>query len=536
MVQMGQGTEHGQFSMYGPQQPVSAQNLASYSRDRLNRQQSRGYSALGSQGLSAVAAVTNIFHHGSGELQGVIDDQTLDAEVVVKAFERQFRDRSDQGQVRGYNLHGQQGIASTVHNSAGFTAGRVDHECVFVDHGGFMWHKGFCDDEYPFKVYDRDGAARTLRDGTVTHAVRNNPKYDTAFDPNLHHVEFIPIRDSNPLMYAYNSVRSFVPGDQHSGRHYIGPCDRECVHCHAMLWPGEYVGQCCMHGKVYVPPLSHPFPPRLMELFTCIPCVPQGSDVSSARLKQLKRDHNLFMSQWRVINANLSFASFNTNVISVPGRGPPLFKVGGLITCNISSPAVRIPRKGVIAKPPVFSQMYFIDTAEAKQVLRQNQTCKNSQALHLINEIHELLRSQDEHNSRGILAPINAIAELIMSMKEVEEEYKQQGKAVPLIKIRFNTGKNINPKTHNPPSKTNDIGALIVGDAGDGIKVPGLCICNKASDVWSELHAHNPLIDAMIYQLFVPRGDSGYHWNTLCAGQSLPLHLKRSFWRWRWMG
>jgi hypothetical protein len=331
--------------------------------------------------------------------------------------------------------------------------------------------------------------------------------YDIRFDPNQHPIVFTLIPGSKPPLYSYNSVRGFVPGDQHSGKHYIGACDRECVHCHAMLWPGELTGRCCDHGRVHLQPLSHPFPPRLMELFTGISCMPLSNDL----LKQLKTDHTLFMSQFRVINANLSFASFNTTLIQCKGSGPPLFKVGGLITCSISSPAVRKPKNGTISKPPVFSQLYFIDTVSAKQVLSQNKACKESNALYLINEIHALLRSKDALNSRGIMAPINAIAELIMSMKEVEEESLAQGKTIPVVKINFNTGKNISTKTHNAPSRAvNDVGGLIVGE-GCGTKVPGLCIRNKASDSWSELRLYDPSSDAMIYPLFNPRADPGWH-------------------------
>jgi hypothetical protein len=504
---------HTQLDVSKKPQSLASTGKAKRIRDRVQNR-IRGYNKLGSQGIHGTQALYDAVapaftdqcqkeqYHSAEPL---IDQQPTAADIM-QCFEPRVRDRSDQYRVQGYSLHGAQGISNVIHNSAGFPIGRLDHECFFVD-DGLMWHKGFSDDDFPFKVIHRDGSAKTKMDGTVTHAVKNNPKYDTLFDPNVHPIEFTPIHGSNPLMYSYNSVRGYVPGDQHSGQHYIGACDRECVHCHAMLWPGEPVGQCCAHGRVYVAPISHPFPPRLMELFTGISCMPLSNDL----LRQLKRDHTLFMAQFRVINANLSFASFNTTLITVPGNGPPLFKVSGLVTCSISSPAVRKPKNGTICKPPVFSQLYFVDIVSAKQVLAQNKACKESNALYLINEIHALLRSKDVHNSRGILAPINAIAELIMSMKEVEEEHLAQGKAIPTVKINFNTGKNINLKTHNAPSRAiNDVGGLIVGE-GLGTKMPGLCIRNKASDNWSHLRLYDPYSDALNYPLFNPRGDSGWH-------------------------
>ena len=382
---------------------------------------------------------------------------------------------------------------------------------MFVDSGD-RWHKGYSDDQFPFNIYWRDGGAVTNADGTVSHAAMNNPLCDVRYSPDMHTangpVKFKLVPGFFPPLYSYNSVRSFIPGDVHSGRHYIGKCDVECKYCHALMWPKENPSRCCKFGQVKVPPISHPFPPRLRELFTCVLEDSEADDASSGLLRQLRKDHKLFMSEWRIINSNLAFASFNAKMITM-SKGPPLFKVQGQISCLVTSPCVRPAKNGAQAIDPLFCQLYFVDTAAAKESLQGNSTCKDSPGLYLLNELHELLRAPDVHNSRGILAPVNAIAELIYSMKELQDQYAAAGGGeIPLMTINFNKGKNINQKTHNSPSAVNDIGAVIVGSIAG--QRTGLSIRNKATDSWSTLRGDNRVADAMVYVLFFPRADSSW--------------------------
>ena len=95
----------------------------------------------------------------------------------------------------------------------------------------------------------------------------------------------------------------------------------------------------------------------------------EADDASSGLLRQLRKDHKLFMSEWRTINSNLAFASFNAKMITI-SKCPPLFKVQGQISCLVSSPCVRPAKNGAQAIDPLFCQLYFVDTAAAKESLQ----------------------------------------------------------------------------------------------------------------------------------------------------------------------
>ena len=98
----------------------------------------------------------------------------------------------------------------------------------------------------------------------------------------------------------------------------IGKMDQACPHCGALLWRLEMTGKglhslCCQQGKVSLPRFSEP-PQYLKGLL-------DGTSTDSA----------FFLRNIRCFNNNLAFASLEAHVAHIPGRGPPSFKVQGMV-------------------------------------------------------------------------------------------------------------------------------------------------------------------------------------------------------------
>ena len=100
-----------------------------------------------------------------------------------------------------------------------------------------------------------------------------------------------------------------------------------CLHCQAKHFQGEKghdnkFNTCCAKGKVILPDPG-PFPELLEALIT--------------------KNHpksNEFLLQIRNYNNALAFASMGAQIVTVPGRGPKVFKIHGQIYHNTS--AVRL--------------------------------------------------------------------------------------------------------------------------------------------------------------------------------------------------
>ena len=203
------------------------------------------------------------------------------------------------------------------------------------------------------------------------------------------------------------------------------------------------------------PPISDPFPQDIRMLW-------KGVNMTPAHFR-------IFKEKVRIINSNLSFASLcNTKEVNVAGHGPWVYKIQGQVVRRMSSAEAA---QGVC---PRFSQLYFLDNAEAHDALRANETCSSLPPFAMTIMLHML----------QVLRDVNPYAERYMAMRELVNQYRDSGTEVPSMSLVFNnTGHVPDHRRYNAPSSTNDVAAIIVGDLNHSETEKTFCVTLNQSDM-----------------------------------------------------
>ena len=149
----------------------------------------------------------------------------------------------------------------------------------------------------------------------------------------------------------------------------LGPMNHVCSHCQARHFKGERAqdkqfNTCCAKGKVILPEPGH-FPDLLKALIT-----------------QNHPKSNEFLLQIRNYNSALAFGA---QIVTVPGRGPKVFKIHGQIYHNTS--AVRLRDETSV---PKYSQLYFMDSTQANEH-RTNLSANKNCDKHLMEQLDTML-------------------------------------------------------------------------------------------------------------------------------------------------
>ena len=141
--------------------------------------------------------------------------------------------------------------------------------------------------------------------------------------------------------------------------HNMGPMNVACPNCQALHWDCERLtksskrnpkfGMCCLSGNVALP-MQNPPPPQLMSLFN-------GQTVESKN----------FLQHIRKYNAAFAFTSLGVKTVNLPGHGPYVFKIQGMLSHRIGS---LLPDANDDA---TYAQLYFHDSREALNIrVRRN--------------------------------------------------------------------------------------------------------------------------------------------------------------------
>ena len=258
---------------------------------------------------------------------------------------------------------------------------------------------------------------------------------------------------------------------------YLGEMNQICQHCGAKKFLEETHFLCCHNGKVVLPPLS-PFNRALQDLFT-------GSYVD--------RNANVnFFKHIRNYNACLSFASFTANVVQPMNHGPPCFKICGQIFHRVGN--LR-PDQDI---PPIYSQLYIYDPLAAinfRMQQRGNDLCLRD----LMFQLQTIITEQ------------SPFALAFKNMAEVEDEEIRQaaieGRSASVVKMSLLEGGD--RRRYNLPSH-DEVAIVFVGEDGAPPTSREVVIYPRGQPlkIVSSMSAN---LDPMVYPLFFPRGDAGWH-------------------------
>ncbi|XP_047133196.2 uncharacterized protein LOC124811515 isoform X1 [Hydra vulgaris] len=250
-----------------------------------------------------------------------------------------------------------------------------------------------------------------------------------------------------------------------------------CQHCGAKKFPDETHFLCCHNGKIALAPLP-PITQALQDLFT-------GSYVDcNANANFLKHIRNY--------NACLSFASFTANVVQPMNHGLPCFKICGQIFHRVGN--LR-PDQDI---PPIYSQLYIYDPLAALNFRMQhyaNDLCLRD----LMFQLQTIIMEQ------------SPFALAFKNMAEVEDEEIRkaaiEGRSASVVKMSLLEGGD--RRRYNLPSH-DEVAVVFVGEDGAPPTSREVVIYPRGHPlkIVSSMSAN---LDPMVYPLFFPRGDAGWH-------------------------
>nr|XP_047124283.1 uncharacterized protein LOC124806990 [Hydra vulgaris] len=256
---------------------------------------------------------------------------------------------------------------------------------------------------------------------------------------------------------------------------YLGEMNHNCQYCGAKKFLNETHFLCCHSGKVVLPPLS-PYPPLMVDLMT-------GNHVDRALNQN-------FFKHIRNYNACLSFASFIATIDPPSNRGPPCFRISGQIMHRIGN------LRHQQGDPPAYCQLYVYDPNTALNFrMEQNDCC--------IRELMELLQT--------IINQENPYALAFKNMAEVEDaEIRQaaiEGRPISVVKMSLLEG--CDRRRYNLPSHE-EVAIVFVGN--DGAPPPSReVVIYPRGQPLKTISSMSANLDPMIYPIFFPRGDAGWH-------------------------
>ncbi|XP_075188624.1 uncharacterized protein LOC142288848 [Anomaloglossus baeobatrachus] len=295
------------------------------------------------------------------------------------------------------------------------------------------------------------------------------------------------------LSQTQHNIQLFTASRTHNEntiiQHYCGKMNSLCSKCNSHNFTDEKPAdnlftQCCQKGKIQLP-------------------IPQYSDLLEQLMKGSHPHSKNFMDNIRSINSSHAFASFGANIAPPPGFGPYCFKIHGQIYHRTGT---LHPEMG---QTPKYAQLYILDPNEATEqrlTVHENKKC-NTEMMHQIAQL---------------LQQINPFAAAYRMLKDVEAEEEQKaityGTSMPSIVMAIKQERGQDPRRYNKP-RISEVAVVFQNDDGE----PPF---NR--DILVHLHPdkNNPLLpktqrisilhsnlDALLYPLFFPRGDQGWHEN-----------------------
>ena len=257
---------------------------------------------------------------------------------------------------------------------------------------------------------------------------------------------------------------------------YLGDMNYICQHCGAKKFPDETHFLCCHNRKVV---LSQPssFPQDLKDLL-------KGNYAD--------RNANLnFLKYIRNYNACLSIASFEANVVQPMNHGPPCFRICGQVFHCIGN--LR-PNQDI---PPTYCQLYIYDSLAVNFRMQQrgNNLCLNDLMIRL----------------QTIFTEETPFALAFKSMAEVEDEEIRQaaleGRLVSVVKMSLFEGQD---RRRYNLSSHNDVAVVFVCEDGAPPASREVVIYPRGHPL-KTISSMSANLDPMVYLLFFPRGDAGWH-------------------------
>ena len=256
--------------------------------------------------------------------------------------------------------------------------------------------------------------------------------------------------------------------------HYLGSLDHECPYCHALHWvaeavrPDEY-GQCCLHGKVYVPFL--PRPPNDLYMLYC------SND----------RRGRSFRTHIRQYNKAFAFTSTggpgHIDGSMFDGRGPPSYKIQGELYHQLG------PLQPEEGRRPLYSQLYIYDPTEALAYREGNNpaTCP---------EIMSLLQR--------VLLQNNPFVPVYEQAKALTENV-----VLPEYRLRLDFLRAMDRRRYNLPRGQNELAAIIPGDVETCINTRDVIIRPKGGPLLRITECH-PSYIALHFPLLAPTAQRGW--------------------------
>ncbi|XP_065650251.1 uncharacterized protein LOC136078407 [Hydra vulgaris] len=239
---------------------------------------------------------------------------------------------------------------------------------------------------------------------------------------------------------------------------YLGEVSYICQHCGAKKFPDKTHFLCCHNGKIV---LSQPssFPQDLEDLI-------KGNYAN--------RNANLnFFKYIRNYNACLSFASFKANVVQPMNHGPSYFRICGQFFHRIDN--LR-PNQDV---PPTYYQLYIYDPLAAVN-FRMQQRVKKA---HLLLHLKTWQKVEDEEIRRAALETRCVSCKNAFTLRQDRRRY--------------------NLTSHN------EVAVVFVGE--DGAPPASVEVIYPRGHLLKTISSMSANLDPMVYPLFFPRGDAGWH-------------------------
>ncbi|CAG8782185.1 4538_t:CDS:1, partial [Acaulospora morrowiae] len=220
-----------------------------------------------------------------------------------------------------------------------------------------------------------------------------------------------------------------------------------------------------------------------------------------------EKSHSLsskFFKHIQNYNTAMAFASILSNIDNQTGRGPYVYHISDQIYHFVGSV------KPASNEKPSFDQLYFLDTAEAREQRTHHpiNICLN----------HELLDFLEQ-----VILNVSPYAQAYKLMREVSNKENKsaqlEGRQPMDVEMIFDNNRQLDQQQYNTP-QANEVAAIVVGSNDKQFLLHQLVIHPRASSL-QIIPVINANCDPMSYLLLFPAGDKGWY-------PKIPCHRGRN--------